>query len=61
MPLIQFRGFAKTGFSGCPNRAFFEGTRRPVNNQAQGDPALSTQEMQAVSTVWHCAVTIYHS
>lgn len=39
----------------------FVKARRPVNNQARGDPALSTQEMQAVSTVWHCAVTTYHS
>lgn len=34
---------------------------RFVNNQALGDPALSAQEMQAVSTLLHCAVTTYHS
>lgn len=58
--LIQLKGLAKEGFSECPERTFLK-ARRPVNNQAWGNPALTTQEMQAVSTAWHCAVTTYHS
>lgn len=58
--LIQLKGLAKEGFSECPQRTFLK-ARRPVNNQAWGNPALTTQEMQAVSTAWHCAVTTYHS
>lgn len=58
--LIQLKGLAKEGFSKCPQRTFLKACR-PVNNQAWGNPALTTQEMQAVSTAWHCAVTTYHS
>lgn len=59
--LIQLKGLLQRRVSPGVLTEHFLKARRPVNNQARGDPALSTQEMPAVSTVWHCAVTTYHS
>lgn len=60
MALIQLKALQKGVSQGVLTEHFLKACR-PVNNQALGDPALSAQERQAVSTMWHCAVTTYHS
>lgn len=60
MAPIQLKALQRRVSRGVLTEHFLKACR-PVNNQALGDPALSAQERQAVSTMWHCAVTTYHS
>lgn len=60
MALIQLKALQRRVSQGVLTEHFLKACR-PVNNQALGDPALRAQERQAVSTMWHCAVTTYHS